>query len=53
MVEDDGKGFDPEKPTDDGFGLVGMQERLALLGGRLEIESTPEAGTTVAAEVPI
>jgi signal transduction histidine kinase len=52
VVEDDGQGFDPEAPGD-GFGLVGMQERLALLGGRLEIESTPEAGTTVAAEVPV
>jgi signal transduction histidine kinase len=52
VVEDDGKGFDPEKTTG-GFGLVGMQERLALLGGRLEIESAGGAGTTVAAEVPV
>lgn len=52
VVEDDGKGFDPEKTTG-GFGLVGMRERLALLGGRLAIESAPGAGTTVAAEVPV
>jgi len=30
-----------------------MRERLALLGGRLEVESSSETGTTVAAEVPI
>jgi signal transduction histidine kinase len=52
VVEDDGKGFDPEKTTG-GFGLVGMRERLALLGGRLEVESARGAGTTVAAEVPV
>jgi len=52
VVEDDGKGFDPEK-TASGFGLVGMRERLALLGGRLEVESTGGAGTTVAAQVPV
>src|SRR5262249_58528350 len=45
VVEDDGKGFDPEK-TASGFGLVGMRERLALLGGRLEVESTGGARTT-------
>jgi signal transduction histidine kinase len=53
VVEDDGQGFDPAKTNDGGFGLVGMRERLALLGGRLEIESSRDAGTTVAAEVPV
>jgi two-component system, NarL family, sensor histidine kinase DevS len=53
VIEDDGRGFDPERATDGGFGLVGMRERLALLGGRLEIESARDAGTTVAAEVPV
>ena len=51
VIEDDGQGFDPEV-TGAGFGLVGMRERLALLGGRLEIESSGGAGTTIAAEVP-
>jgi signal transduction histidine kinase len=53
VIEDDGQGFDPAKGAFDGFGLVGMRERLALLGGRLEVESGSETGTTVAAEVPL
>jgi signal transduction histidine kinase len=53
VVEDDGRGFDPAGQTGDGYGLVGMRERLALLGGRLEVESGRDAGTTIAAEVPI
>jgi len=52
VVEDDGRGFDPAS-TDGGFGLVGMGERLALLGGRLRIESSPGSGTTIAADVPL
>ncbi len=51
VVEDDGTGFDPAAARAGALGLVGMRERLALLGGRLEIESS-ENGTTVAAEVP-
>jgi signal transduction histidine kinase len=53
VVEDDGRGLDPGESRDGGFGLVGMRERLALLGGRLEIESGRDGGTTVAAEVPV
>jgi len=53
VVEDDGRGFDPAGESDDGFGLVGMRERLALLGGRLEVESGRDGGTTIAAEVPV
>jgi signal transduction histidine kinase len=52
VVEDDGQGFDPAK-ADGGYGLVGMRERLALLGGRLRVESSPGAGTTIAADVPL
>jgi two-component system, NarL family, sensor histidine kinase DevS len=52
VIEDDGDGFDRRTPAGDGIGLLGMRERLALLDGRLEIESRPGAGTTVVAEVP-
>ena len=51
MVRDDGKGFDPAERSA-GFGLLGMRERLALVRGTLEIESTPGAGTTMRATVP-
>ena len=54
IVEDNGVGFDPTmaaKPNS--MGLFGMRERMELLGGRLEIESTPGAGATVIAEIPL
>ncbi len=51
VVEDDGRGFAAEE-THEGIGLPGMRERLAVIGGRLEIESSV-AGSTVRAEVPI
>ena len=51
-VRDDGRGFDPHERTD-GFGLLGMQERAQLLGGTLEIDTTPGGGTTVTAVLPI
>jgi signal transduction histidine kinase len=47
-VRDDGDGFDPEM-TDGGFGLMGMRERAALVGGTVEIESRPGEGTAVRA----
>jgi signal transduction histidine kinase len=53
VIEDDGAGFDLRAVREDGVGLIGMRERLALLDGRLEIESRPGAGTTIVAEVPL
>ena len=53
VVQDDGKGFDSDDVRDGSVGLVGMRERIALLGGRLTIESTEGAGTMLTAEVPI
>ncbi len=52
LIEDDGRGFSPDG-SGDGLGLLGMGERLALLGGRLKIESSHGAGTTIVAEVPL
>ena len=51
VIEDDGRGFDPGALGDDGLGFLGMRERVALLDGRLTIESSPGAGTTLVAEV--
>jgi signal transduction histidine kinase len=55
IVEDDGIGFDPEdkKTHSKGIGLIGMRERVALVGGEIEIESTPKSGTTIYVRVPI
>ncbi len=53
LIEDDGRGFTHGDGSDEGLGLLGMGERLALLGGRLKIESTPGSGTTIVAEVPL
>ncbi len=53
VIEDDGRGFDPERAErEDGLGLLGMRERVGLIGGRLTIESSEETGTTLAVEVP-
>jgi len=51
VVEDDGAGFDPAD-SGDGIGLLGMRERLALLDGTLDVESSAGQGTTLVAEVP-
>ena len=53
VVEDDGRGFDPAQAREEGLGLVGMHERIALLDGRVTVESTERGGTTVAVEVPV
>jgi signal transduction histidine kinase len=50
-VADDGTGFDPDAPTE-GFGVVGMRERAALLNGRLDV-TTSEQGTVVDARFPL
>jgi signal transduction histidine kinase len=51
-VSDDGRGFDPAAVGPDHFGLRSMRGRVADLGGRLEITSTPGRGTTLRVEVP-
>jgi signal transduction histidine kinase len=50
VVADDGRGFDAAAPTE-GFGVAGMRERAALMGGTLELGSSA-AGTTVRAVLP-
>ena len=52
VVDDDGAGFDQSLPTT-GFGLVGMRDRLALVGGTLEITSSAGAGARLAASLPL
>ncbi len=54
-IEDDGVGFDVDRAValPKSFGLKGMRERVALLGGRLEIRSSPGHGATIAMRLPI
>lgn len=51
-VRDDGVGFEPSLVRE-GFGLVGMRERAALLGGTLDVDSTRGSGTRIRAEIPL
>jgi signal transduction histidine kinase len=53
VVEDDGSGFLPDEVRDDALGIVGMRERLGLLGGTLTVESRPGSGTALVAFVPL
>jgi PAS domain S-box-containing protein len=53
-IHDDGKGFDTSAPTHPrAFGLQGMRERAALIGGSVTIESQPDAGTVIQVRVPV
>ncbi len=57
-VEDDGRGFDPAsvstpESSGRGLGLLGIRERVELLGGKVTIDSAPGQGTRVAVSVPI
>ena len=54
IIEDDGVGFNPadKRNRTKGIGLVGMNERAKILGGKLEIESQKGKGTTVFVRVP-
>jgi two-component system, NarL family, sensor histidine kinase UhpB len=52
VIEDDGRGFDPESPAEGS--IHGMRERAELLGGALRVESREgAAGTTLAVEVSL
>ncbi len=53
LIEDDGRGFPPEETEEGGLGLLGMRERVSLLEGRFQIESSASSGTTLVVEVPL
>jgi signal transduction histidine kinase len=54
MIEDDGRGFAGKgTQSGDGIGLLGMRERIALVGGRLEVETSAGGGTRIVVEVPV
>jgi signal transduction histidine kinase len=51
VVADDGSGFDPAERSE-GFGLLGMRERVELAAGTFELTSEPGEGSTVLATLP-
>lgn len=54
VIEDDGVGFDPDRIAATGrLGLLGMRERVTLIGGALQVEAAPGAGTLLRVRVPI
>ena len=52
-VRDDGRGFDPSCIADDRHGLVGMRERVGMIGGSLKVGGGPDGGTRVEVTVPL
>jgi len=57
IIEDDGVGFDADAvlsaPVHRRFGLLGMEERIRLLGGEIRFESEPGSGVTISIDLPI
>lgn len=53
QVKDNGQGFDTTKPYPNAFGLIGINERIKLLGGKIDIQSAPGLGTQIAVEIPL
>ncbi|MBX9679548.1 MAG: PAS domain S-box protein [Gemmataceae bacterium] len=53
VVEDNGGGFDPTVTPSGRLGLLGMRERVELIGGEVDIESNAGAGTTLTVQIPI
>jgi signal transduction histidine kinase len=58
LIHDDGVGFEVETTLErvaqgTGLGLLGMQERVLLLGGRIEIDSAPSYGTQIRVYLPL
>jgi signal transduction histidine kinase len=51
-VRDDGRGFDPAEDTE-GFGLLGMRERVALVKGTLDVRASADGGTVLLARLPM
>ena len=52
-VRDDGRGFDPVAIRQKSFGLAGMKERVLMLGGEIDVASSPGKGTSIRVRVPV
>jgi signal transduction histidine kinase len=52
-VQDNGRGVPSDKPAASSTGILGMRERVSLLGGQLEVSGRPQQGTTVVVRIPL
>ncbi|MBD8122279.1 transporter substrate-binding domain-containing protein [Pseudomonas lutea] len=52
-IADDGKGFDQRAERPASFGLVGMRERVLIMGGQLHLDTSPGEGTTLRIHIPL
>jgi two-component system NarL family sensor kinase len=52
-IEDDGRGFDPAEVPNGHYGIIGMNERIKLLGGEMTLRSTPSDGTQLDIVIPL
>jgi two-component system, NarL family, sensor kinase len=52
-ITDDGVGFDPTKIPDGHYGLIGINERVRLLGGQVMVNSCPGEGTSLEIKIPL
>jgi signal transduction histidine kinase len=50
-LRDDGRGFEP-KANSDGFGLLGIRERVEAMGGQVTVRSAPGEGTSIVLTLP-
>lgn len=53
MVEDNGMGFNTNESQNKGIGLSNIESRITFLNGTIDIDSTPQKGTTVSIEIPM
>ena len=56
-IKDNGKGFQEERvlhaKKNNRLGLLGMRERLEMVGGNFSVKSAPGKGTTIQAQIPL
>ena len=52
-ITDDGRGFDLAEARGRGLGLISLEERVRLVGGRLTIATEPQHGTKIEVVVPV
>ncbi len=53
IIADDGRGFEPSQIPRGRYGLIGLNERVKLLGGHFHVRSNPGAGTRLEIAVPL